>query len=300
MTREIDTTCAITRTAVPAMDAILGHAFPVLDHGFVRVIDYMGNDASIVQMARTSYGNGTKATSDDTGLIRYLMRHWHTSPFEGCEIKLHVKLPVFVARQWIRHRTAAVNEVSARYSILPGEFYMPEPERLGRQSKTNKQGTAVEGYDQIDEEMVFDLIDGAHGEANRAYISLNEDHDLARELSRIVLPVSTYTEWYWKIDLHNLFHFLRLRSDPHAQHEIQVYSQLIEDLVQKWVPEAYRAWVDYRRDAGTFSRMEMDALRNVIGNCLCGSDLGTNEATSFMGMTSRERSEFLAKIGCRK
>lgn len=292
MTRQIDTTCAVARTSVPAMDAILGHAFPVLDHGFVRVIDYMGDDAAIAQMARTSYGSGTKSTSDDTGLLRYLMRHWHTSPFEGCEIKLHVKLPVFVARQWIRHRMANVNEVSGRYSILPGEFYVPEGSRLGPQSTTNKQGTADEGYRAFDVEAMLGLIDNAHETSHQVYETLSEDapgYNLSRELARIVLPVSTYTEWYWKTDLHNLFHFMRLRSDPHAQEEIRVYSHLIEDLVQKWVPEAYRAWVDYRRDAVTFSRMEMDLISKGL--------TGLEWADDLKGLSGREIAEFHAKIG---
>lgn len=292
MEREIDTSCAIQRTTSPGMDAILGHAYPVLDHGFIRVIDYMGDDAAIVQMARTSYGEGTTVKNDDKGLIRYLMRHFHTSPFEGCEIKLHVKLPVFVARQWIRHRMVNVNEVSARYSVLPGEFYIPEADRLGPQSTDNKQGTAATGYSAPEAMIMLDLIENANAVAYGAYVTMTakpEDggYDLSRELARVVLPVNIYTEWYWKIDLHNLFHFLKLRADPHAQYEIRVYADIIANLIALWVPEAHRAWVDYRRDAVTFSRMEMDLIKANIHSLW----------TDHKDMTTREIKEFKAKLG---
>ena len=301
MTREIDTSCAITRTTAPALDAILGHAFPLLDHGFVRVIDYLGDDAAIAQMARTSYAQGTKSTSDDTGLIRYLMNHWHTSPFEGCEIKLHVKMPIFVARQWIRHRTANPNEMSGRYSILPGEFYFPDAERLGRQSKTNKQGTASEPYSEEDAAIMLDWMDHVCGEAYSTYELMikSEDeggYDLARELARNILPVNIYTEMYWKIDLHNLFHFLRLRTDSHAQYEIRVYADLIASLVRTWVPEAYRAWVDYRRDAVSFSRMEMEVIREMAADIL---NIGLIPK-AHEGLSGRELSEFRVKLGWTK
>lgn len=297
MDRQIDTSCAITRTTSPAMDAILGNAYPVLDHGFIRVIDYMGDDAAIVQMARTSYGQGTKASSDDKGLIRYLMRHWHTSPFEGCEIKLHVKLPVFVARQWVRHRTVNMNEVSARYSVMPGEFYIPEADRLGPQSTTNKQGTAATGYSAAEAMIMLDLIENANAVAYGAYAAMTEKpeaggYDLSRELARVVLPLNIYTEWYWKIDLHNLFHFMKLRSDPHAQYEIRVYADMIASLIAAWVPEAYQAWVDYRRDAVTFSRMEMDLLR---ANMTDAIQFGL--WTDHRAMTTREITEFKQKLG---
>lgn len=289
--REIDTSCAITRTTSPALEAILGHAFPVLDHGFVRCVDYMGDDAAIVQMARTSYGEGTKSVSDDRGLIRYLMRHAHTSPFEGCEIKLHVKLPVFVARQWIRHRMANVNEVSGRYSVLPGEFYFPDAERLGVQSKLNKQGTG-DGYSADDAAIILDMMENAVDVADSAYrvMVLGDDlgYDLAREQARIVLPLNIYTEWYWKIDLHNLFHFLKLRSDPHAQWEIREYADAICKMVDQWVPSAFGAWVDYKRDAVTFSRMELDLIRNIADQITF---------VDHRDMTMREVTEFKAKVG---
>lgn len=288
--REIDTSCAITRTTSPALEAILGHAFPVLDHGFVRCIDFMGDDAAIVQMARTSYGEGTKSVSDDRGLIRYLMRHAHTSPFEGCEIKLHVKLPIFVARQWIRHRMANVNEVSGRYSVLPGEFYFPDADRLGVQSELNKQGTG-EGYSADEAAIILDMMENAVDVSDGAYrlmVSEDEGYDLAREQARIVLPLNIYTEWYWKIDLHNLFHFLKLRSDPHAQWEIREYADVICKMIEQWVPSAFGAWVDYKRDAVTFSRMELDLIRNIA-----------NQITfvDHRDMTMREVAEFKAKVG---
>lgn len=298
MTREIDTSCAITRTSSPALDATLGHAYPVLDHGFVRVCDYMGDDAAIVQMARVSYGEGTKTISDDRGLIRYLMSHWHTSPFEGCEIKLHVKAPMFVFRQWLRHRTASPNEVSGRYSVLPGEFYFPEPERLGRQSATNKQGTG-QGYDADTAAIILDQMEYAVAESDGVYRHhiapevnkdnpINVGYDLSRELARIILPQNIYTEMYWKIDLHNLFHFLRLRADAHAQWEIRQYADLICTLVAQWVPAAYEAWVDYRKEAVTFSRMEMEALRGVLNDGV---------VLRPVGMSQREVTEFRAKMG---
>lgn len=302
MTRTIDTEHAITRTSSPALDAILGHAYPALDHGFCRVIDYMGDDAAIVQMARTSYGEGTKSTSDDRGLIRYLMRHHHTSPFEGCEIKLHLKMPIFVARQWIRHRTAALNEVSGRYSVLPGEFYFPEAERLGRQSVTNKQGTG-RGYDADTAAIILDQMEYAVAETDGVYRHHiapekggnpgDSGYDLSRELARIILPQNIYTEMYWKIDLHNLFHFLRLRADAHAQWEIRQYADLICALVAQWVPAAYEAWVDYRKEAVTFSRMEMGALREMAADIL---NIGVVPNRP-EGMTDREVKEFHVKMG---
>lgn len=586
MNREIDTSCAIARTSSPVLDAILGHSFPVLDHGFVRVVDYMGDDAAICQMARTSYGEGTKATSDDEGLIRYLMRHHHTSPFEGCEIKLHIKMPIFVARQWIRHRTAclagdvkvdfdlpggvkrkgcqkytltmqeiykrfqptenvnrpdkqrnpyrrrdrvkemllrscdetefspirtkivniwqsgvkpiiavsfsnggklratadhmcftdkgwlrlgdalgsgvkfaaygrnegsvsepisvketsevwreipewpeysvssqgrvrgargikkntvsdggyhvvslsrsgvsraypehhlvlsafnpedrngresrhlngnrqdnrienlcwgsakenaedrmrfgsdqrqsmiwvdvshwkydgeemtydmevagqfhnfvaggvivhnSLNEVSGRYSVLPGEFYLPDADRLGYQSKTNKQGTG-EGYSAYEAAIILDWMENAYGVTDGAYRSSIEDYDLAREQARIVLPLSTYTEMYWKIDLHNLFHFLRLRCDSHAQYEIRVYADLIADLVRQWTPAAHQAWVDYQRDAVTLSRMELEVLRKMISGVPMTSISSMMNHLPFV-VSKREVDEFLKKMG---
>lgn len=259
------------RPTVLAIDALLGERFDVLDHGFVRVVDYMGSDSSIVQMARVSYGRGTKSRKEDRGLIRYLMKHRHTSPFEGCEIKLHVKLPIFVARQWIRHRTANVNEASARYSILDKEFYQPAREHLQAQSQSNKQGRG-ETVGDAEAAYVLDLL---KEDAEKAFCTyedlLNEGSDdcpkdasrfgLARELARIGLPLSTYTQWYWKCDLHNLFHFLGLRADSHAQFEIRAYAKTIMDLVRQWCPLALEAFEDYRLGAATLSRQQLEALR---------------------------------------
>lgn len=247
------------RATVPPLEELLYKPLPVLDHGFVRVVDYMGDDSAIVQAARVSYGKGTKQVSEDRGLIRYLMRHWHSTPFEMCEIKLHVKLPMFVARQWIRHRTANVNEYSARYSILDREFYVPSPEHLSAQSKTNRQGRAgvLEG------EHAQNVLNMLKEDATRCYDNymwmLNEDeskgdHDgLARELARMNLPVNFYTQWYWKVDLHNLMHFLRLRADPHAQYEIRVYADAILNIMKAWVPLAYDAFEEYRLGAAQLS-----------------------------------------------
>lgn len=236
------------RAVSPGMEAHLYVAHPVLDHGFVRVIDYMGDDAAIVQAARVSYGAGTRHVQNDEGLIRYLMRHWHSTPFEMCEVKLHVKLPVFVARQWIRHRTASVNEYSARYSVLDREFYIPAPEHLAAQSTVNNQGRGrvLQGEEAA---RVLDLL---KADADTAYdhyeamLSQDGQQGLARELARMNLPANIYTQWYWKVDLHNLFHFLRLRADPHAQYEIRVYAEAIAAAVKDWVPLAYAAFEDYR------------------------------------------------------
>lgn len=292
-----DATYELQRPNVPALDAILGHAFEVLDHGHVRVIDYMGDDAAICQAARVSYGTGTKSLQDDKGLIRYLTRHWHTTPFEMCEIKLHVKLPVFVARQWIRHRMANVNEYSARYSILDREFYIPAPEHLAMQATDNKQGRGAA----LDESSANEVRNILLEDANRCYADyermIREPSDddngigLARELARINLPANIYTQWYWKVDLHNLFHFLRLRADPHAQYEIRAYANVICTLVEQWVPIAYQAWTDYRREAVTFSRLEMIALRDM---------LTTGDCAMPEGMSSREWKEFCAKIEARQ
>lgn len=251
------------RAVSPGMEAHLYLAHPVLDHGFVRVIDYMGDDAAIVQAARVSYGAGTKHVQNDEGLIRYLMRHWHSTPFEMCEVKLHVKLPVFVARQWIRHRTANVNEYSARYSILDREFYIPAPENLAAQSTVNNQGRG-EVLQGAEAARVLDLL---KSDANRAYdhyeamLSQEGQQGLARELARMNLPANIYTQWYWKVDLHNLFHFLRLRADPHAQYEIRVYAEAIARCVKDWVPLAWAAFEDYRMGGVTLSAKAIDVLK---------------------------------------
>jgi len=259
------------RATVPALEDILYDPFPVLDHGFIRVIDYMGDDSAIVQAARVSYGKGTKKVSEDQGLINYLMRHRHSTPFEMCEIKFHIKLPIFVARQWIRHRTANVNEYSGRYSILDKEFYIPSPENLAAQSTVNRQGRdqVLEG---IHAKRALDLL---KRDAEQAYATyqdlLNEDElgqpqdstrqGLARELARMNLSLNYYTQWYWKIDLHNLMHFLSLRADSHAQYEIRVYADIMLDILKKWVPMTYQAFLEYRMHSQTLSRSAMNVVK---------------------------------------
>jgi len=254
------------RATAPGMEQHLYTAHEVLDHGFVRVIDYMGDDSAICQAARVSYGKGTKAVSNDAGLIKYLMRHWHSTPFEMCEIKLHVKLPVFVARQWIRHRTANVNEYSARYSILDREFYIPAPEHLNAQSVVNNQGRGA----LLEGEEAARVLDILKADSNTAYDHYEEmiadkgQSGLARELARMNLPMNIYTQWYWKVDLHNLFHFLRLRADSHAQFEIRVYADAICNIVADWVPHAYAAFEDYRLGSAQFSGKGMKVLRRML------------------------------------
>lgn len=274
------------RAVSEGMEKHLYQAHTVLDHGFVRVIDYMGDDGAIVQAARVSYGAGTKHVSNDAGLIRYLMRHWHSTPFEMCEVKLHVKLPVFVARQWIRHRTANVNEYSARYSILDREFYIPAPEQLAAQSSINNQGrgAVLEGTESA---RVLEILKRDAAQCYNDYQSmLSQDgqQGLARELARMNLPMNIYTQWYWKTDLHNLFHFLRLRGDHHAQYEIQVYAKAIADCVKDWVPLAYSAFEDYRMGGITLSSKAVDVLkRRLSGETI------TQESS---GMSKGEWQEF--------
>ena len=278
------------RVVSEGLEEHLHAAIPLLDHGFVRVVDYMGDDAAIVQAARVSYGQGTKKARDDSGLIRYLMRHWHSTPFEMCEIKLHVKLPVFVARQWIRHRTANVNEYSARYSILDREFYIPAPEQLAAQSTQNNQGrgSVLEGEEAAKVLEILKVDSGRAYDNYEAMLSQDGQQGLARELARMNLPANIYTQWYWKIDLHNLFHFLRLRADPHAQYEIRVYADAICDLVKAWVPAAYAAFEDYRLNARQFSGPGMAALRRM----LAGEEV-TQETS---GMSAGEWREFQAAL----
>ena len=244
------------RVIAPELEEILYEALPILDHGFIRVVDYMGNDSSIVQAARVSYGKGTKKVNTDAGLIKYLMRHWHSTPFEMCEIKYHVKLPIFIARQWIRHRTANVNEYSARYSILDKEFYLPSQENLAAQSQSNRQGRG----DVLEGKQAKKVLDLLKTDAERTYNNyeemLNERYDgsiidekeigLARELARMNLTLNTYTQWYWKTDLLNLMNFLRLRADHHAQYEIRAYADVMLDTLKRWVPITYEAFMDYR------------------------------------------------------
>ncbi|NNU81951.1 FAD-dependent thymidylate synthase [Halovulum dunhuangense] len=274
------------RATVPAMEERLYTPHKVLDHGFVRVIDYMGDDAAIVQAARVSYGAGTKHVSNDAGLINYLMRHWHSTPFEMCEIKLHVKLPVFVARQWIRHRTANVNEYSARYSILDREFYIPAPEQLAAQSTVNNQGRGAV----LEGEEAARVLEMLKGDATRSYdhyeamLSQEGQQGLARELARMNLPANIYTQWYWKIDLHNLFHFLRLRADKHAQYEIRVYAETICEIAKDWVPLAYAAFEDYRLNSVQFSGKAVEVLRRMLA--------GETVTQETSGMSKGEWREF--------
>ena len=251
------------RATVPALEERLYTATEVLDHGFVRVVDYMGDDSCVVQAARVSYGRGTKKVLQDRGLIRYLLRHRHTTPFEMAELKLHVKLPIFVARQWIRHRTANVNEYSARYSVLDREFYLPKPEDLAVQAKNNKQGRGqVLTEDQAAQ--VLELLRRDAMQTYDTYEGLMNDHNLARELARIDLTLNYYTLWYWKVDLHNLMHFLSLRMDRHAQYEIRVYADAIADFVKDWVPHTWEAFADYRLGGRFVSRLGVEVIQALV------------------------------------
>jgi thymidylate synthase (FAD) len=281
------------RATVPALEARLGAPIPVLDHGFIRVVDYMGDDAAIVQAARVSYGAGTKTARDDAGLIRYLMRHWHSTPFEMCELKLHVKLPVFVARQWIRHRTANVNEYSARYSILDREFYIPDASHPAAQSKSNAQGRGETlSGDEAARVLAFLRDDSTRAyDHYQAMLSQDGQQGLARELARMNLPANVYTQWYWKTDLHNLFHFLRLRADAHAQYEIRAYAEALCEVVKDWVPAAWEAFEDYRLNAVTFSGKGVEALRRMLaGETVTREDVGMS-AGEWREMLSFVRSE---------
>jgi thymidylate synthase (FAD) len=283
------------RATAPALEEILYEPLPVLDHGFVRVIDYMGDDAAIVQAARVSYGRGTRKVSEDRGLINYLMRHRHTTPFEMCEIKYHVKLPIFVARQWIRHRMANVNEYSARYSILDNEFYVPAPEHLAAQATTNRQGRGAV----IEGEPARRVLDLLRRDAARAYAGysdlLNEDASgapfdparpgLARELARMNLSLNFYTQWYWKTDLHNLMHFLALRGDAHAQYEIRAYAETMLSTVARWVPLAHAAFLEYRMNAALISAAGLAVIRRL----LAGEQI--DQASS--GLSTREWRELM-------
>ena len=287
------------RATVPALEEILYTPLEVLDHGFVRVVDYMGDDAAIVQAARVSYGKGTKQVRQDAGLINYLMRHRHTTPFEMCEIKYHVKLPIFVARQWIRHRTANVNEYSARYSVLDKEFYIPAPENLAAQSASNRQGRG----DVLEGEEAARVLDLLRSDAERCYghyeEMLNEREDgsvieagragLARELARMNLPLNVYTQWYWKIDLHNLLHFVGLRADPHAQYEIRVYAEALLETLRRWVPLACQA----------FEETVIGGVRLSAGGLAVVKRLLDGEAVeqASSGLSKREWGELMASLG---
>ena len=262
------------RVTAPELEEILYEALPILDHGFIRVIDYMGNDNSIVQAARVSYGKGTKKVNTDSGLIKYLMRHWHSTPFEMCEIKYHVKLPIFIARQWIRHRTANVNEYSARYSILDKEFYLPSKENLAAQSTNNRQGRGNVISGGQAEEVLSLLKDDAERTYKNYEEMLNERYEgsvsdeskigLARELARMNLTLNTYTQLYWKTDLLNLMNLLRLRADHHAQYEIRAYADVMLNTLKRWVPITYDAFMDYRVGGTEISSKGKDVLKKLI------------------------------------
>ena len=287
------------RATVPALEEILYKPIKVLDHGFVRVIDYMGDDSAVVQAARVSYGRGTKKSLQDKGLINYLMRHRHTTPFEMCDIKFHIKLPIFIARQWIRHRTASVNEYSARYSILSNEFYLPDRENLTPQSSTNKQGRSSEA---LPENIALRVLATIKEDSLRCYKNyvamMNQDEQgniidednvgITRELARINLTLNHYTEWYWKINLHNLLHFLALRADSHAQYEIRVYADKMLDTVKKWVPITYQAFMDYRVGAAEISSKGLKVIKFMIS----GKEISQEKS----GLSKREWNELMEKL----
>ena len=288
------------RPTVPMLEEILFEPIPVLDHGFVRVIDYMGDDAAVVQAARVSYGTGTKKISDDAGLINYLLRHRHTTPFEMCEIKYHVKLPIFVARQWIRHRTANVNEYSARYSVLDREFYVPEEDHLAAQSSSNRQGRGnILGGNEAkrvldilreDAQMTYDHYIEMLNESEEGNIIDVSKEGLARELARMNLTLSTYTQWYWKTDLHNLLNFLSLRADTHAQYEIRVYADAMMETLRRWCPITFQSFSDHRVEGVTFSGKAIKVVKKLI------SGVHINQEES--GMSKREWRELMEVIDC--
>tara|TARA_Y100001970_G_scaffold45004_1_gene56413 strand:- start:829 stop:1776 length:948 start_codon:yes stop_codon:yes gene_type:complete len=287
------------RVTSPELEKILYEAMPVLDHGFVRVVDYMGDDTSIVQSARVSYGKGTKKVSTDSGLIKYLMRHRHSTPFEMCEIKYHIKLPIFIARQWIRHRTANVNEYSARYSIMDKEFYVPSKENLAAQSTNNRQGRGA----LINGTQADNILKILKEDAERNYQHyeemLNEKYDgtiiddkkqgLARELARMNLTLNSYTQWYWKTDLLNLLNFLALRADSHAQFEIREYADVMMNTVKKWVPTTYDAFIDYRVGGMELSSKGKMVIQKMIKGEKCNIDSS--------GLSKREWNELMQSFG---
>jgi thymidylate synthase (FAD) len=289
------------RLTTPEADAMLGQKIPCLDKGFVYLVDYMGGDASIVQAARVSYGIGTKTVHEDRGLIRYLMRHQHTTPFEMVELKFHLKMPIFVARQMIRHRTANVNEYSGRYSVMPDEFYVPEPEHVSVQSQTNRQG----GGEPVDAERaseVIAIIEREQREVRDGYEQMLE-WDIRRELARVNLGVAQYTEWYWKNDLHNIFRFLQLRLDDHAQYEIRVFAEAMARIVKAVAPIAWEAFEDYQLRSARFSALELEAILALLGDIPADEDViaalpevwrQRKEDGSLK--RNRERDEFLEKL----
>jgi len=282
------------RATVPALEEILYQPLKVLDHGFVRVVDYMGDDSAIVQAARVSYGKGTKQVNQDKGLINYLMRHWHSTPFEMCEIKFHIKLPIFIARQWIRHRTANVNEYSARYSIMDKEFYIPTLDQLAPQSKQNHQGRSDQELSPEEAKRVLEILKQDSLQVYDHYEELMncdqqgnvinmEKSGIARELARMNLTLNYYTQWYWKCDLHNLMHFLRLRADSHAQYEIRAYADVMIDVMKKWVPFAHEAFEEHRLHSASISRTGMNVVKRLIS--------GEKVTQETSGLTKREWEE---------
>lgn len=284
------------RLVVPEAESLMHEPIEVLGVGFVRLVDYMGGDAAVVQGARVSYGKGTKSLSDDRGLIRYLMRNRHTSPFELAVAKFHVRAPIFVTRQWFRHRTASINEYSARYSVLEREFYIPCADNIAQQSTNNKQGRG-KPLSTLEAERVINILRNDAAQSYDHYLEmLNEDEDgkvldaskpsVAREIARINLPVNVMTQFYWQINLWNLLHFLKLRADPHAQHEIRVYADAIISIVQKWAPMVFDAFRDYMQDSLTLSGPALRALRRTLA--------GEHVDFGAAGMSKREVAELLS------
>jgi thymidylate synthase (FAD) len=289
------------RPTNPAAEEILGGYFPVLDHGFVSLVDYMGSDDSIERAARVSYGYGTRQTSQTRGLIRYLRRHHHTTPSEMVELKFHCAMPMFIARQWIRHRTANVNEYSGRYSLIPLVFYTPRAEDFAKQSPVNNQGRSSESASSEVFSNATSRWASLRRDASDTY-SWMVGEDIAREIARIDLPMSTYTQWYWKIDLHNLLHFLKLRIDPHAQYEIRAYAEVMAGIVKRVAPLSYEAWIDYDVAAASFSRGELAALRDLIEST--GDEIRTRANAATLNasdmkkydLSPREAREMFAKL----
>jgi thymidylate synthase (FAD) len=248
-----------------AAEKIIDKEFRVLDKGFVRLVDYMGGDQRIVESARVSYGKGTKSVRQDKGLINYLLSHEHTSPFEQVILTFHCKMPIFVARQWVRHRTARINEISGRYSVMENEFYVPPAEQIRYQNKDNRQGRSQEDLPAEMQQKVLDILTQANEKTYDEYNTMLADN-IARELARINLPLSLYTQWYWQIDLHNLFHFLKLRMDYHAQWEIQEYGKVMAEMAKAVAPLAYEAFENHVLKSVTFSGKELTALKAKLAN----------------------------------
>ena len=284
---------SLAHTPVPEADAILDKEFPVLDKGFVRLVDYLGSDQRIVQAARVSYGEGAKSYREDAGLIDYLLRHDHTSPFEQVVLTFHAKMPVFVARQWVRHRTARLNEISGRYSVMKDEFYVPAGEDVAEQSEDNKQGRAeTAATPELQDAVRRRLADGQ--EAAYAEYTALLDEGVARELARVNLPLSLYTEWYWQIDLHNLFRFLKLRMDEHAQREIRAYATTMFEITKQVCPAACASFENHILGSVHFSAAEWSALKGLLGD-QGGGDAAARAAAG-AGMKGKELDRFLDKL----